>query len=97
MSVFPEIRGAVVEIHEPWTSPDGCFKKRELVVDTSAPGSPRPCPICVVFRREKTALLADLEIGDRVAVSYTLEGREWNGRYYTDVVGMALERECLPF
>lgn len=65
------------------------FTKRELVVETDGE---YPQYIKIEFVKDKTALLDELNEGDSVTVSYDLRGREWNGKYFTNVQGWKLEK-----
>lgn len=85
----PEIRGKVLAVLEEWRNDAGTFWKREVVVET---GLRFPNPLKVTFTKEATNHLEGVAEGDCVIIPYVLNGREYDGRYYTDIVGMGLQK-----
>ena len=85
----PEIRGKVLSIGEVWQNDAGTFWKREVVIET---GYKYPNPIKVVFQKERTSHLEGVAVDDCIIVPYVLNGREYNDRYYVDIIGMGLEK-----
>lgn len=85
----PEVRGKVIALFDEWRNNAGTFWKREVVVET---GYKYPCPIKVTFKKEATSNLDGVEYGDSVAIPYALDGREFDGKYYVDVVGLGLSK-----
>lgn len=61
------------------------FKKRELVVSVQDGNYTQE--ILIEFHNDKIDLLSSLSPGDEVTVTFDLRGREYNGRYFTNVVG----------
>lgn len=64
------------------------FKKREVVVKT---GGEYPQTIPVDFMQDKVDLVRGISVGDEVSISYDLRGREYNGKYFVNVVGWKIE------
>ena len=85
----PEIRGKVIAVMEEWRNDAGTFWKREIVVET---GLRFPNPLKVSFQKEGTSHLDGVAEGDCVIIPYVLNGREYDGRYYVDIVGMGLKK-----
>lgn len=85
----PEIRGKVVAVLPEWRNNSGTFWKQEVVVET---GYRFPSPIKVTFQKEATSHLEGIAEGDCVIIPYVLNGREYDGKYYVDVVGMGLQK-----
>lgn len=85
----PEVRGEVVALLDEWQNGAGTFRKREIVVET---GFRYPCPIKVTFKKDAIAHLEGVAVGDCVIIPYVLDGREWEGRYFVDVIGMGLQK-----
>jgi len=85
----PEIKGKVIAVLDEWRNNTGTFWKREVVVET---GYKFPNPLKVAFQKEATAHLDGVAVGDLVTIPYVLNGREFDGRYYVDIVGMDLTR-----
>ena len=85
----PEIKGKVLAVLDEWRNNTGTFWKREVVVET---GLRFPNPLKVAFQKEATKYLDDVAEGDCVIIPYVLNGREYDGRYYVDIVGMGLQK-----
>lgn len=85
----PEIRGKVIAIMDEWRNNTGTFWKREVVVET---GLRFPNPLKVTFQKDATSHLEGVAEGDCVIIPYLLNGREYDGRYYVDIVGMGLQK-----
>lgn len=85
----PEIRGKVIAVMDEWRNNTGTFWKREVVVET---GLRFPNPLKVTFQKEGTSHLEGVAEGDCVIIPYVLNGREYDGRYYVDIIGMGLQK-----
>ena len=85
----PEIRGKVIAMMDEWRNNTGTFAKREIIVDI---GYNRSTPIKVTFRNDHITDLDGITEGDCVIIPYVLNGREYDGRYYVDIVGMGLQK-----
>ncbi len=85
----PEIRGKVLAVMDEWHNNAGTFWKREVVVET---GLRFPNPLKVTFQKDAVSHLEGVAEGDCVIIPYVLNGREYEGRYYVDVVGMGLQK-----
>lgn len=85
----PEIRGKVIAVMDEWRNNTGTFWKREVVVET---GLRFPNPLKVTFQKEATSHLEGVAEGDCVIIPYVLNGREYDGRYYVDIIGMGLQK-----
>lgn len=85
----PEIRGKVLAVLDEWRNNTGTFWKREAVVET---GLRFPNPLKVTFQKEGTSHLEGVAEGDCVIIPYVLNGREYDGRYYVDIIGMGLQK-----
>jgi hypothetical protein len=85
----PEIKGKVLAVLDEWRNNTGTFWKREVVVET---GLRFPNPLKVAFQKEATSHLDGVSEGDCVIIPYVLNGREYDGRYYVDIVGMGLQK-----
>lgn len=86
---YPKVSGKVLSIGEVWQNDAGTFWKREVVIET---GYKYPNPIKVVFQKERTSHLEGVAVDDCIIVPYVLNGREYNDRYYVDIIGMGLEK-----
>jgi hypothetical protein len=66
------------------------FTKRTLVVHNGSEYDPL---VPIEFKKDKGALLDRLKVGQTVAVSINLGGREYNGKYFPSVTGWKIEGE----
>jgi len=64
------------------------WQKQEFVIETM---EQYPRKICANLWGEKTAALETLNIDNKVVMSFDLESREFNGKWYTDVKAWKLE------
>ena len=83
-----ELTGKVKLIQEPQTFASG-FTKREVVVTVE--DGKYPQDINLEFLQDKVSLLDDVAEGQEVKVSFDIRGREYNGRYFNNLVGWKLE------
>lgn len=83
-----EINGVVKLVPDAQTFGSG-FTKREVVV-TVADGK-YPQDINLEFIQDKVGLLDDVRIGDEVSITFDIRGKEYNGRYFNNLVGWKLE------
>jgi len=60
---------------------NGTWKKQEFILET---GDTYPKKVCIAAWGDKIDL-ASIKPGEQVTVSFDVESREFNGRWYTDV------------
>lgn len=83
-----DLSGKVKLIQEAQTFASG-FTKREMVVTVE--DGKYPQDISVEFLQDKVALLDSLSEGAEVTISFDIRGREYNGRYFNNLVGWKIE------
>ena len=85
-----EINGLVYKILpvQSGTSARGEWQKREIIVEMPDDFNRK---VCVTFFGDKAADAANLREGDKVSISINIESREYNGRWYTDVIARRIE------
>jgi single-strand DNA-binding protein len=83
-----ELTGTVKEIFEEQTFGSG-FNKREFVV-TSQSGK-FPQEIKFECLKDKVALVEKLNKGDSVKVTFDINGREWQGKYFVNLAAWKVE------
>lgn len=78
-----ELSGKVVKVLEKMSGEgrNGTWVKQEFVVETDGQ---YPKQVCFMAWGDKTEEVAKLNEGDPVTVSFDLQSREYNGRWYTD-------------
>mgnify|MGYP003324792009 CR=1 FL=1 len=83
-----ELTGTVKEIFEEQTFASG-FNKREFIVTDEADKFPQDIKFeCL---KERVELVEKLKKNDRVTVSFDINGREWNGKYFVNLVAWKVE------
>ncbi len=85
-----EINGKLVKVMEQVTgeSRNGGWVKQEFVIETF---DQYPKKICCSVWGDKTEQLRRFQPGDDVKVSFNLESREYNERWYTEVRAWKLD------
>jgi hypothetical protein len=78
-----EIKGRVIQLLPLQTGEgkNGAWRKQEFVIETDAQ---YPKKICISAWGDKINESL-LQVGNEINVSFDLESREYNGRWYTDV------------
>ncbi len=89
-----EVSGHVFKILPELTGQgrNGVWVKREFVIETE---EQYPRKISFSTWGDKTAELKNLEVGDKVKVSFNAESREYNERWYTDLRAWRIEKETV--
>ncbi len=85
-----ELTGKVKLIQEPQTFSSG-FTKREVIVTVE--DGKYPQDISLEFLQDKISLLDNVSEGQKIKVFFDIRGREYNGRYYNNLVGWKLEMD----
>ncbi|MEN8789688.1 MAG: DUF3127 domain-containing protein [Flavobacteriaceae bacterium] len=88
-----EIQGTIKFIDETKTYGNNGFRKRELVLTTE---EQYPQHLMVEFVQDKTDLLQNFSVGQKVKVSINLRGREWispqgETKYFNSIQGWRVE------
>lgn len=66
------------------------WQKQEFVIETI---EQYPRKVCANLWGDKIDSLSALNIGDTIIVSFNLESREFNGKWYTDVKAWKIEKQ----
>ncbi|MBX9853588.1 MAG: DUF3127 domain-containing protein [Cytophagaceae bacterium] len=85
-----EVTGKLIKIlnSQSGTGAKGTWVKQEFVIETA---DQYPKKICCSVWGDKVESLKNLNIGDQIKVSFNIESREYNERWYTDVRAWKLE------
>ena len=80
-----EITGKLVQVHpeQTGTGKNGNWVKQNFIIET--PHEQYPKKVCFVAWGDKTQILKSLNPGMQINVSFDLESREFNGKWYTDL------------
>ena len=86
-----KIKGTITEISgiKTW---DSGFYKRDIRLDCS--DGKYPNPLVFQLKKEKCELAESLSVGDLVEVSFFLNGREYDSKFYMDLVAWKIEKEA---
>jgi hypothetical protein len=83
-----ELTGTVKEIFDEQTFASG-FNKREFVVTSEADKFPQEIKFeCL---KDKVELVNKLNKGDKVKVTFDINGREWQGKYFVNLAAWKVE------
>ncbi len=79
-----EITGKLIQTmpEQTGTGKNGTWVKQEFILETITEQYPRK--ICFSLWGEKAKILKQIQPGTTIQVSFNLESREFNGRWYTD-------------
>ena len=90
-----ELRGRVLHVGGTETPGGGKFQKRVVVIEV---GDKYPQKVPIWFVQAATAKLDAAFVGYDVTVTFDLNGREWNGKYFAELRGWAIkiDREQAP-
>ena len=83
-----ELTGTVKEIFDEQTFASG-FNKREFVVTSEADKFPQDIKFeCL---KDKVELVNNLSKGDKVKVTFDINGRKWNGKYFVNLAAWRVD------
>ena len=83
-----QVQGTIYKIGETETFPSG-FTKRLLVVESEGE---YPQKIPMEFVKEKTSILDNYKVGDKVTVDINLRGNEYQEKFYLSAQGWKIEK-----
>ena len=84
-----EMTGTVKLVQDLVTFPSG-FTKRTFVLNPE--GEKFPKDVAMSFTKERCSILDSVKPGERVKVTFGINGREWNGKYFVDLDAFKLEK-----
>ena len=89
-----EVKGKIVQILQEvsGTSPRGEWKKRDFIVETD---DQYPKKVCFSVWSDKVDELKRFEVESVVNVSFNVESREYNGKWYTDLRAWKIDAETV--
>ncbi len=87
-----EIQGKVVRLGNltEGTSPRGAWRKQELIIETL---EQYPKQVCLVCWGDRVAEAQNFTPGQVIKAQISIESREFNGKWYTDVRPFRFEME----
>jgi single-strand DNA-binding protein len=84
-----EVEGRLHRVY-PTEQKSGSFQAREFVVEVPDGNYPQMVKFQAV--QERCAQLDDFREGEQVKVHFDLRGREWQGKYFTNLTAFRIER-----
>lgn len=87
-----DINGKIVQLLDKQTGQTkagGTWEKQEYILETEGQ---YPKKVCFNLWGEKIAQFG-IQVNDQVVVSFDLESREYNGRWYTDVRAWSVKKQ----
>jgi len=66
----------------------GAWRKQELIIETT---DNFPRKICLLCWNDRVDQIANLQPGQQIKVQISIESREYNNRWYTDVTARQIE------
>lgn len=90
-----EIQGKVVRLGNltEGTSPRGAWRKQELIIETI---EQYPKQVCLVCWGDRVAEAQNFTPGQTIKAQISIESREFNGKWYTDVRPFRFDLEMAP-
>ena len=87
-----KVKGRVIDILplQTGSSARGEWKKLDFVLEV--PDEQFPKKICFTLFNDKTEMIRENDKNREVEVSFSLEGREYNGKWYHNVNAFKIER-----
>ena len=85
-----EISGRLVTVlpEQTGNGRNGVWKKQDFVIEIAGP---YPKKVCMTAWGDKADALLEASTGDELKVSFDVESREYNGRWYTDLKAWKIE------
>jgi hypothetical protein len=83
-----DLTGKVKLVQDAQTFSSG-FTKREIVVTVE--DGKYPQEINLEFLQDRVSLLDSIQEGQEVTISFDIRGREYNGRYFNNLVGWKIQ------
>jgi hypothetical protein len=87
-----KVKGKILRIlpEQKGTSPRGEWKKQDFVIESTDDQFPKK--ICFTLFNDKTSALENIEPNMEVEVSFSIESREYNQKWFTNVNAFRIER-----
>jgi hypothetical protein len=86
-----KVKGKILQIlpEQKGSSPRGEWKKQDFVIETTDEQFPRK--ICFTLFNDKTSALEGFKSNMEVEVSFSIESREYNQKWFTNVNAFRIE------
>ena len=84
-----EVTGSLLRVEDAQTYGSGFIVRKFVIMDDAS----FPSPICFELIKDDTSKIDQFSPGDRLKVTFKLKGREWNGKYFTNLQAINVKRE----
>ena len=84
-----EVTGSLLRVEDAQTYGSGFIVRKFVIMDNAS----FPSPICFELIKDDTSKIDQFSPGDRLKVTFKLKGREWNGKYFTNLQAINVKRE----
>ena len=82
-----EVTGELFHVDEIQDFPGGFCIRKFVIMDESS----FPSPICFDLLKSDVRKVDQFSVGDRIKVVFKLKGREWNGKFYSNLQALRVE------
>jgi single-strand DNA-binding protein len=83
-----EVTGELFQVDEIQDFPGGFCIRKFVIMDESS----YPSPICFDLLKSDVRVIERFSIGDRIKIIFKLKGREWNGKYFSNIQALKIEK-----
>jgi len=91
MGMLYEYTGVVEKVRELQTFQSGFSKRTVVLTDDVGTVVNFPNHLAFTFKKERVSKLDNVNPGMRVKIVFAIDGREFEGRDYTDLTGIKLD------
>lgn len=84
-----EVEGKLIKKYET-ENKSGSFQAREFVIEVASGNYPQFVKFQLV--QDRCALIDDIAEGEQMKVHFDLRGREWQGKYFTNLNAWRIEK-----
>ncbi|MBK8491571.1 MAG: DUF3127 domain-containing protein [Saprospirales bacterium] len=84
-----EVEGKLIKKYDT-ENKTGTFQAREFVIEVSSGNYPQAVKFQLV--QDRCTLIDGYEEGEHIKVHFDLRGREWNGKYFTNLNAWRIEK-----
>ena len=83
-----EVTGELFQVDEIQDFPSGFCIRKFVIMDESS----YPSPICFDLLKSDVRKVDQFSVGDRIKVIFKLSGREWNGKFYSNIQALRIDK-----
>lgn len=84
-----ELKGKLILIGDIFEKEGSDFRKREVVIETDGN---YPQQLKFEFINDRIAQISEFKLDDYVEIEFSIRGRKYNDKYYTDLRGFEMKK-----